>query len=72
MDTIENHRLILVLEDEEQHSKYFNLIIEDEKKKRSFTRSSFNGNLSNGISNTRNWLSSLFVNRQRPSGDLII
>jgi hypothetical protein len=53
MDTIENHRLILVLEDEEQHSKdfidsflsYYRSI---------FTRSSFEGNLSYGISNTRN------------------
>jgi len=70
MDTIENHRLILVLEDEEQHSKDFIEKLFLLYYRSIFTRSSFEGNLSYGISNTRNWLSSLFVNRQRPSGDL--
>lgn len=35
-----------------------------------FTRSSSVGKRSQGISNKRNWLSSLLVKRQRPSGDL--
>jgi hypothetical protein len=54
MDTIENHRLILVLEDEEQHSKDFIEKLFLLYYRSIFTRSSFEGNLSYGISNTRN------------------
>ena len=69
-DTTENRRSIQVLSNAEQRSKdsiqyFFATLLP-----MNVTISSFDGNRSHGTSNTRNWWSSLFVSKQRPSGDL--